>query len=146
MDFSLKKATKTDSLFFYELKKMVLRKYVEEIWGWDEAFQVKFHDENYHPEWSYIIKVGNNNIGTVEIKEDNDRIFICSLYILPSWQGKGVGAAVIQTQVQKAQKEDKPVELEVLKSNTGAQRLYKRLGFKEVEDRGDENKIFMRKR
>lgn len=146
MNYTLRKATQTDSLFFYEVKKIVLRKYIEDIWGWDETFQIKFHQENYHPDLSYVIKIGNNNAGTVEIREDKERIFICSLYLLPSYQGKGLGGAIVQNCIQQAQKEDKVVELEVLKSNTGAKRLYERLGFKVVEELGDDNKIFMRKR
>jgi len=85
-EFTLRKATNNDSDFFYQVKKTVLKKYIEEIWGWNEDFQIQFHKENFHVDETQIVIVDENNAGTVEVKEDAERIFISSLYILPQYQ------------------------------------------------------------
>lgn len=140
---SLRKATGDDYEFFYDVKKIVLKHYIEAIWGWDENFQRKFHEENYNVKNTNIIVVDNEDAGTLEIKEDEASIFISSLYILPAYQGKGIGSKLITNFIEQAEKENKRVELEVLKLNVGAQKLYKRLGFTLTER--DDTKYFMYK-
>ena len=140
-EYKLRKATISDSDFFYQLKKTVLKDYIEQIWGWDEDFQIQFHKENFYVEETQIIIVEENNAGTVEVKEDAERVFISSLYILPQYQNKGIGKAICNDYLSKAAVEKKRIELEVLKLNVNAQRLYKSLGFTLTE--GDDTKYFM---
>jgi len=130
-----------DADFFYDVKKTVLKGYIEKIWGWDEAFQLQFHQENYNFLTTYMIQCERIYMGTVEIKEEEKRIFICSLYLLPVYQGKGIGSAIINQYVNKAADTEKRIELEVLKLNVNAIRLYERLGFKIAGD--DDSKFFM---
>ena len=141
--FNLRRATTSDYEFFYDVKKIVLKHYIESIWGWDEDFQRKFHTENYHLNNTFIIVVNNSDAGTLEVKEDEASIFISSLYILPRYQGKGIGTSIIANYIAKATKEIKRVELEVLQLNKGAQKLYSSLGFTLTER--DDTKYFMYK-
>ena len=121
--FKIRQATNNDSDFFYNIKKTVLKKYIEEIWGWDEDFQIRFHKENFHVAESHIIIVDEKNAGTVEVKEDDEKIFISSLYLLPQYQNRQIGSTIIKNYIAKAAEEKKRVELEVLKLNVHAQRL-----------------------
>ena len=141
--YHLAKATINDSDFFYQVKKIVLKSYIEKIWGWDEDFQIQFHQQNFHVDETKIIKINEAAAGVVEIKEDAHKIFISSLYLLPQYQNKGIGSSIIQQLITKATVENKRVELEVLKINTEAQKLYKKLGFVLIE--GDDTKYFMYK-
>lgn len=141
--YYLEKATINDSDFFYQVKKTVLKNYIEKIWGWNEDFQIQFHQQNFHVDETRIIKMDKAAVGVVEIKEDAYRIFISSLYLLPQYQNKGIGSSIIQQLITKATDKNKRVALEVLKINTGAQKLYKKLGF--VLTEGDDTKYFMYK-
>ncbi len=144
-NYTLQRAKEEDSLFFYELKKLVLRHYVETIWGWDEEFQIGFHRDNYHPEDTFIIKVGEEPAGTVEVREDDEKIFICSLYIHPDYQGRSIGTSIVKDYLASAALQHKKTDLEVLRLNTRAIELYKRLGFIEIIEKGDEVKHYMSK-
>jgi RimJ/RimL family protein N-acetyltransferase len=141
--FSLRKASINDSAFYYEVKKKVLKNYIEEIWGWDEAFQIQFHIDNYHVDHTQIIMVNEIMAGTIEVKEDVRSIFISGLYLLPLYQNSGIGTQILRDYIEKAKENSKRVELEVLRLNLNAQRLYKKLGF--ILEPGDENKYFMYK-
>ncbi|MCW3105998.1 MAG: Histone acetyltransferase and related acetyltransferase, partial [Segetibacter sp.] len=70
-------------------------------------------------------------------------IFISGLYLLPEYQSKGIGSAIIKDLVKSAEAGKKRVELEVLRVNTKAQKLYQRLGF--MMEEKDENKFLMYK-
>ncbi len=141
--YTLQKATAEDSDFFYQVKKTVLKGYIEDIWGWDEAFQQQFHRDNFSTANCSIVYVDGVATGTVEIKEDEGVIFISSLYLLPAYQRKGIGTAIIAQCKAKAQALNKRVALEVLKVNVQAQKLYTALGFTLTER--DETKFYMYK-
>ncbi|MEX6687353.1 GNAT family N-acetyltransferase [Danxiaibacter flavus] len=120
-----------------------MRHYVETIWGWDEEFQLAFHRDNYRPEDTFIIKVEDKSAGTVEVREDEEKIFICSLYIHPDYQGKSIGTSMIKDYLASADLQRKRTDLEVLRLNTRALELYKRLGFVEIIEKGDEVKHYL---
>lgn len=144
--YELRKAQgEADSRFLYELKKQVLRTYVEQIWGWDEAVQLQYHADNYHPEQTSIILVNGEKAGTVEVQENAEQVFICSLYLLPQYQNKGIGSAIVQQCMRQAQQQRKRLALEVLQSNTRARQLYERLGLTAMPFTEKDIKIFMYK-
>jgi ribosomal protein S18 acetylase RimI-like enzyme len=146
MKYELRKAAgESDSLFLYQLKKLVLRPYVEKIWGWDEAVQLQYHAENYHPRQTSIILVNGQNAGTVEIQENAEQVFICSLYLLPQYQGNGIGTTLVRQYMQQAQQQKKRLSLEVLQSNTRARKLYETLGLVTMPATVTDIKIFMYK-
>lgn len=51
---------------------------------------------------------------------------LSDLYILPEWQGKGIGTAVLAHCIAQT---NLPISLFVFIRNTGAFRLYTRMGF-----------------
>lgn len=144
MKFFLVKASEADSDFVYQLKKVVLKEYVQKTWQrWDEDFQRRFHKENYNTSNIKIIKINGTSAGTIDVREGDRNIFISGLYILPEFQGRGIGSSILKELLDKAQSEQKRLELEVLRVNADAQRLYKRLGF--VMEEKDDQKFFMYK-
>jgi ribosomal protein S18 acetylase RimI-like enzyme len=143
LNYVLIPATNLDFDFAYQLKKIAYKEYIEQTWGWDEGFQMKFHQENFSTANTRIIIVEDQRTGTVDVKEEDKRIFISGLCLLPAFQNKGFGTAVLQEIMQEAAANKKRIELEVLKVNTKAQELYKRLGFEMTQ--GDETKYLMYK-
>jgi ribosomal protein S18 acetylase RimI-like enzyme len=139
--YSVFPATDEDFDFVYQLKKIAYKEYIEQTWGWDDAFQSKYHRENFSAGNTRIIRAGDRSIGTVDVKEGEKSIFISSLYILPEFQSKGIGSSIMVELLKKAEAENKRLELEVLRVNTRAQRLYERLGFTRIER--DKTKYFM---
>ncbi|GKT02796.1 ribosomal protein S18-alanine N-acetyltransferase [Furfurilactobacillus entadae] len=58
---------------------------------------------------------------------------VTNIAVLPQWQNSGLGEFLLRTLVRKARHMGMhQVTLEVRLSNTGAQRLYKKLGFKQT--------------
>jgi ribosomal protein S18 acetylase RimI-like enzyme len=143
VQYTLSAATDADSDFIYNLKKVAYKEYIEQTWGWDEDFQLKFHKENFSTENTKIIKIDNVAIGTVDVKEEEQRIFLSGLYLFPEYQNKGIGTAIITDIEKKAKETGKRIELEVLHVNKKARELYKRLGFTLTE--GDDTKYLMYK-
>lgn len=57
----------------------------------------------------------------------------------PSWQGRGVGTAMVQWCIARAQRDGKArVRIHTLESMAAAQRLYERLGFRRDHDNDED--------
>lgn len=63
------------------------------------------------------------------------------LYILPQFRGRGIGTGVVKRCISQA---DAPIELYVFTQNTGALRLYRRLGF-EITQQVSETRMILRR-
>ena len=141
VQYSLSAATNFDFNFLYELKKIAYKEYVQQVWGWNETFQINFYKESLAEGNTKIIRSNEVPVGSVDVKEGDKSIFISGLYLLPEYQSKGIGTTIMQGLIKKAEAEKKRLELEVMRINTKAITFYQRLGFT-LEER-DKEKYFM---
>jgi ribosomal protein S18 acetylase RimI-like enzyme len=126
--YRLRPATHGDRHFLYRLHVAAMRDLVEQVWGWDDAWQARYFDAQFDPARSRIIAVEGMDVGVVAVEWRADAAFIANIEILAEYQGKGIGAAVIRGVIAEAAARDLPVALQVLKINP-ARRLYERIGF-----------------
>jgi ribosomal protein S18 acetylase RimI-like enzyme len=61
-------------------------------------------------------------------------LWLVKPYLLSDYRGKGLGSALLTHVMQQARAQGKRVRLRVLRVNTGARRLYERLGFEVVQE------------
>ena len=124
----LRPATQADHQFVYEVKKAALGPYIEQVFGWDEAVQQAFHAEEYHVETTQIVLHDGQPAGWVASHQEYQSLIVEHLYLLPEYQGKGIGNQLLATVLAEADAQGCIVKLDVLKVNP-ARRLYERNGF-----------------
>lgn len=130
MEFVLRPATPADYRWLWELKRDTMRIYVEQTWGsWEDDAQEAFFRRSYSPDKIQLIMVDGQRAGLLHLEREPDAIFLANIQIHSDFQGRGLGTAVIRSLLQTAQSLRTSVRLQVLKVNSGAQRLYTRLGF-----------------
>ncbi len=84
------------------------------------------HYRNRYPSGDFdVIVAGGNRVGRLCVDRAPGRAHIVDIAILPSWQGRGLGTAVIR----RLQRERPVISLSVQPGNP-ARRLYEHLGFK----------------
>ena len=128
-DFSLVRAQGEDWEFVWECKRQAYRAYVEELWGWDESWQLARFHQFFEPSTIQMIQAAGENIGFLGVEEEADRLILANIVLKPEFQGKGIGTQLLLQLLQKAQNKGLPVTLRVLKNNHKARNLYERLGF-----------------
>lgn len=127
--FTTRPATDADANFLYRLHEAAMRRYVEQVWGWDDAKQRTYFAAHFDPVPTRIVSRGRADVGTVTVEWREGEAWVGNLEILPEWQGRGVGGAVLRDVIAHADARGLPVALQVLKINPDARRLYERLGF-----------------
>ncbi|MFC1958029.1 GNAT family N-acetyltransferase [Chloroflexota bacterium] len=131
-NLSLRNATADDSEFAYQTKKSAFRKYVENVWGWDEDEQRQLHERRFLSQDFQVIQVSDTDVGILAIIRQPDCVKINQIFVLPEYQSKGIGTACIMRIIEDTNIPKLPVQLQVLKVNRRAIRFFQRLGFRSI--------------
>jgi ribosomal protein S18 acetylase RimI-like enzyme len=133
---TLRSATPDDREFAYRVKKAALREYVEQIWGWNEAEQRRLHERRFAAQEFRVIRLGGTDVGTMGVVVAPDCLRLNGLFILPEYQGRGIGRRCMALLMEEARQLGLPVRLQVLKINQRALAFYERLGFTRAGETG----------
>lgn len=85
---------------------------------------------------------GENVVGVCRVLLEPDRNHLKTLYVLPEYQGKGIGT-MLWTEAKKLFDPNKPTTLDVVTYNAHAIEYYKRLGFEDTGERFTEERFRM---
>jgi ribosomal protein S18 acetylase RimI-like enzyme len=91
-----------------------------------------------------VIEFDGQRVGRLRVVRTAGQIEIAGIQVLPGYQSRGIGTAVITPLLQEGQTKALPVVLQVEKDNPDAKRLYLRLGFE--QDGETHDTLWMRAR
>jgi GNAT superfamily N-acetyltransferase len=80
------------------------------------------------PASTQVIVVDGVRVGFYATREMTDGLWLDHLYILPEWQGRGIGGVVLQSILAAADERGLAVRLGALKESA-SNRFYQRYGF-----------------
>lgn len=126
-DITCNAAEEKDGALIFDQAKQLIDKYesLEEI-DYDKVLAWYRRKIQQHIQEYTRITVDGLLAGFYRFSSAGDKMEIDDLYILPAFQNRGIGTAVIETCLAQA---ELPVFLYVFQKNTGALRLYQRMGF-----------------
>jgi ribosomal protein S18 acetylase RimI-like enzyme len=133
--FTLEPIGEDDFEFRYRVYEITIKPYLYEMMDWSEDQHRAMIRSNFAGSTSHsAIVVDGKRAGVVRIVEHDKVIDLEQIEILPEFQGKGIGTAVVQSLIDRAIRTGKVVDLSVFVANTGARRLYERLGFSLISE------------
>lgn len=97
--------------------------------------QHKFYQDNYTETDFLVILQDDTPIGRLYVACWQEEIRIVDIALLPAYRGTGVGTTILRDLLAEADAAGKPVRIHVERDNP-ALRLYQRLGFVMIEDKG----------
>jgi len=114
--------------------------------AWDAAQKAAFLDMQFRAQHTYylahypdaafdVILINHQPAGRLYIDRATSEIRIVDIALLPEWCNRGIGSALINVLQGEAAAAGKPLRIHVERFNP-ALRLYERLGFRQIEDRG----------
>jgi GNAT superfamily N-acetyltransferase len=124
-----------DQEFSYQVKKAAEGPLIAAVFGWDEGFQREYHSKEWSDARPDVIRYDGERIGTVRVRVEDGALSIGQFFILPEWQGRGVGSHLLRCALDVADKAGFPAKLAVLAGNR-AEGLYRRFGFEVVRREG----------
>ena len=129
-DVRLRQASAQDREFLYELHCSTMRDAIEQVWGWDDAWQRAHFEERLEKYAVSIIVADDQPVGSLWLEQKSGELYIHDLEVMPAQQGKGIGTAVTKMVIEQSARQGLPAVLSVLTVNPRARALYERLGFR----------------
>jgi len=131
-ELTRRQATAADFELIYQILRASLGPYVEQTFGsWDEEIQRKRFEQVTRVEDHQILGLQGKTAGCLCLKEAPDELRLARLFILPEFQRRGLGTAIMKGILELADQRKLPVRLRVMRVNP-ARRLYERLGFQVI--------------
>ena len=136
MNIKFRKCTLDDFDFLFKLKKENFKKYVYNIWGWDDDNQIKRLRIELEEtiEQKNVIIYNDIEVGVFSFYMiEKDICRINEVNILKEYQNLGIGTYILENKLKENSEKNIKTILQVFKDNP-AMNLYKRLGFKVFEE------------
>jgi len=140
--FSLRPASDEDKELCYSIHRASMLDIVAQVFSWDEDDQRTRFAREWDPSELQIVVVDDTEVGVIAVVYRPDHILLSGIELVPAFQGRGIGTALIKGLQSVAAKRCLPLHLGVFVPNKRAKALYDSLGFKEIER--SEIKIQMR--
>ncbi|WMJ07949.1 N-acetyltransferase [Nitrosomonas sp. sh817] len=135
MQIHRRPAQNSDYDWLLRLHHTVYRKLIIREFGyWDENEEFELFTEAWQTQQIQILLRDGQRVGMLMILEETGRLWLDEIQIDPQFQNQGIGTAVIEELIATARDRQLPVHLRVLRANRGAHRLYRRLGFRRIEE------------
>jgi len=123
-----RQADASDHAFLRELHQAAYRDVVIRQFGnWVEADQDTWFEQQLGSPIQ-VIELDGVPVGAVALHDAADHLFLAELQILPEFQNRGIGSAVLRAELERATALARPIRLRVLLQNH-AVALYLRHGF-----------------
>lgn len=139
---SYQKASAEDAPVIFSLCKALIDEYedlsqidYDKVLKWVEK-KIVDHIGDYT-----CVMSSDEKVGYFHLEQGKYEAELDDLYILPPYQGKGVGTKVLADCIART---DTPIFLYVFRKNTGAIRLYRRMGFTVSQEVGSTRLIMRR--
>ncbi|MBL0218678.1 MAG: GNAT family N-acetyltransferase [Myxococcales bacterium] len=97
--------------------------------------QHRHYQDNYSNTAFDVILHDDEPVGRLYVRRIASEMRIVDIALLPAFRSAGIGGALLRGLVEEARREAVPLRIHVEKNNP-ALRLYERLGFRAIEDRG----------
>ena len=107
--------------------------------------QQRQYTANYPHARHEIIVADGTDVGQLVIDDAAD-IRIIDVTVRHSHRSRGIGSTILRDVITEASASGRPVRLSVWAGNTGAQRLYARLGFVRIEDAATDDTGYLQMR
>lgn len=129
---NLRRTVAADASFLYEVLEQTMREYVVNTWGqWLEQDARKATAADAAAGVAEIVEVDGRPAGWLRVDRLVTHIQLEQLFLLAVYQGKGIGAYLVEELQFEAKLKHLPLRLRVLRVNP-AKRLYERLGFRVI--------------
>ena len=134
MKLDYRRARREDHEWAYRIFRMCMEHYIRQTWGWDEVFQRQGFMENIAEAGFTMARYQGNDVGGYCLKERTDHLHLDIVLIDPRHQNRGLGTQIMRDLMQLSRHRGMPLQLHVLKTNTAAFRLYRKLGFEVFDE------------
>jgi ribosomal protein S18 acetylase RimI-like enzyme len=128
----LRPADVSDIPRLFGIHRAVFRAHIEQLWGWDEAWQRHNFATECAAAITSVVEVDGQTIGYLQILERDSHLNVQNIALSANHQGQGIGSRLLKDLQSQPAARRLPLRLGAFRSNAAALSLYQRLGFRQT--------------
>lgn len=129
---NLRPADHSDVPTLFAIHRSVFRAHIEQLWGWDEAWQRQNFAAECAAAITSVVEVDGQTIGYLQVLEQDSHLYVQNIALSADHQGQGIGSQLLKDLQSQAAARRLPLRLGAFRSNAAALSLYQRLGFRQT--------------
>lgn len=134
MKIQTRPARDSDYQWLLKLHHTVYRDLIMREFGyWDEDEELGLFVKAWESKPIEILMLEARRVGMLSVDKQADHWWLDEIQIDPRYQNQGIGTEVIGQLIIRARAHHLPLCLRVLHANQGAYRLYRKLGFRQID-------------
>lgn len=137
MNISTRAALADEKPAIWRLYESEMRHHIEDILGWDAAWQTADFDKAFATSSTYIVEVDGKFAGYVQLDLGAVENYLRMIILLPGCRSSGIGARLLAEMVRVSRHNGRNLCLRVFRTNVAAKRFYEREGWLVAADDGD---------
>jgi len=126
---ALRAATADDYESLFACHTAAFRSHIEQLWGWDEAWQRRDFARLFEAVPPLIVVARGLSCGYLQTMLRADAIHLVNIALLADAREQGIGSQLIARLKQVARNQGADITLAVFRTNARAAAFYTRLGF-----------------
>jgi ribosomal protein S18 acetylase RimI-like enzyme len=130
LTYSYRSAEQNDKEAIFRLYRLVVRRYVAEIWGWHEEWQENDFYTRFDPKDITLVNEGQDLVGYSHVENWCNQLYVRMIVLHPHHQGKGIGGKLLGSVIALGKEQSKRIGLQVFKINDKAIKFYESHGFR----------------
>jgi GNAT superfamily N-acetyltransferase len=132
--YSLRHAKDPDKTWLEELRRAAYEGLFDATWGgWDEGRHQRHFAKSWRRGGIQLIEIDGRPIGMIQLSDLEVCVEVGEIQIAPDHQNNGIGTQLLVDVIDRARQQGRDVILSTGLMNSGAYRLFGRLGFEETE-------------
>ncbi len=116
----------------FGIHRAVFRAHIEQLWGWDEAWQRQNFASECAAAITSVVELDGQTIGYLQVLERDSHLYVQNIALSANHQGQGIGSQLLKDLQSQAAARRLPLRLGAFRSNAAALSLYQRLGFRQT--------------
>jgi GNAT superfamily N-acetyltransferase len=132
MTISTRPARADDKPAIWRLYEDAMKPHIEEIWGWDAAWQIADFDKGLSTAATYVVEVDDAFAGYVQLNLGAVEDYLRMIVLVPAYRSSGIGARLLAAIVRASRQDGRGLGLRVFPTNPSAKRFYEREGWRVV--------------
>ncbi|MBB3167082.1 GNAT family N-acetyltransferase [Simiduia aestuariiviva] len=99
MNLNYVRAENSDKRFFWDNYCQSMQPHIEEIWGWDEEWQLVDFEKRWVDCENSLIRIDEQTVGYMQTQEFADEHYIMMLILLPEYRSAGIGGKILTQEI-----------------------------------------------
>lgn len=133
MRLRVRKPNLDEGPWLFELYCCTMKKYVEPVWGWDEALQRSGFFDHLGVENFKVLSLGDDDVGAYCLEPQRDHIWLHLVLIDTKRQSRGIGRQAMECIQKEAASANTPLRFCTLKNNPATE-FYRHLGYHQYKE------------